>query len=423
VNFNASSSSGPDGSILVYAWSFGDGGTGTGETITHTYTNPGIYTAELTVTDDDGNMDSTSCTITVTAAVGTPPSARFTATPSSGEVPLAVNFNASASSDPDGSITSYAWSFGDGGTSSGVTASHTYNSAGAYTAQLTVTDDDGGIDSTSIVIVVMTVVEPPTGTEIGGTIGTDAIWRQEDSPYVATTDVRVPAGVNLDIEFGTTILFHPGVRMQIEGTITANGTPSAPIVFTRYGEAGSWAGVEFLGTGTGSVLDSCVFQFAFIALDLKGGVNIPAMTHLTIEQCSYGVYSTYGYSSAAIQLSHCLITGADSAIMLRISGAGSLTVTDCTITENRVGVRCNYSFGPVYVNYNNIYGNTACNVEGANVLGLGEEVTVDATSNWWGTTDTSSIDAGIYDKNDDLGYGSVTYLPNLDAPHPSAPAP
>jgi cellulose 1,4-beta-cellobiosidase len=129
VNFDASSSSGPDGSILTYEWSFGDGGTGAGETISHTYRQPGVYTAQLTAIDANGNMDSTSCEITVTAAVGTPPSAGFTATPSSGEVPLAVNFNASASFDPDGSITSYAWSFDDGANGLGVTATHTYTSA------------------------------------------------------------------------------------------------------------------------------------------------------------------------------------------------------------------------------------------------------------------------------------------------------
>jgi len=145
VNFDASSSSAPDGSILTYDWIFGDGDTASGETISHTYRQPGVYTVQLAVTDDDGSMDSTSCEITVTAAVGTPPSAGFTATPSSGEVPLAVNFNASAF-DPDGSITSYAWSFGDGGNGTGAIVTHTYTSAGTYYPLLCVTDDDGNQD-------------------------------------------------------------------------------------------------------------------------------------------------------------------------------------------------------------------------------------------------------------------------------------
>jgi PKD repeat protein len=87
--------------------------------------------------------------------------ASFTATPSSGEAPLGVSFNASGSYDSDGSITSYAWNFGDGSNGTGATASHTYNSAGTYTAQLTVTDNDGGSD-----FVTQTIqVSPSTSTQ------------------------------------------------------------------------------------------------------------------------------------------------------------------------------------------------------------------------------------------------------------------
>ena len=78
--------------------------------------------------------------------------ARATATPSSGVAPLAVSFNGTTSSDPDGSIASWAWTFGDGGTGSGATVSHTYAAAGSYSAQLTVTDNQGATNSTSVPI-------------------------------------------------------------------------------------------------------------------------------------------------------------------------------------------------------------------------------------------------------------------------------
>lgn len=68
------------------------------------------------------------------------PVASFTATPTSGTAPLAVSFDASLSSDSDGSISSYAWNFGDGATASGVGATHSYTSAGTFTSTLTVTD-------------------------------------------------------------------------------------------------------------------------------------------------------------------------------------------------------------------------------------------------------------------------------------------
>ncbi|SRR5579884_352791 len=88
-----------------------------------------------------------------------PPAAVLSASPTSGTAPLAVSFDGSGSSDPDGTIASYAWNFGDGGTGSGATISHTYAAPGTYTAKLTVTDNAGAGSSASTVI---TVSAPPT---------------------------------------------------------------------------------------------------------------------------------------------------------------------------------------------------------------------------------------------------------------------
>jgi PKD repeat protein len=87
-----------------------------------------------------------------------PPVADFTATPTSGEVPLAVDVDASASSDPDGDNLSYAWDFGDGASGSGVTANHTYTQAGSYTVRLTVSD--GELTDTASQTITVTS-EPP----------------------------------------------------------------------------------------------------------------------------------------------------------------------------------------------------------------------------------------------------------------------
>ncbi|MDQ3786226.1 MAG: PKD domain-containing protein [Actinomycetota bacterium] len=73
------------------------------------------------------------------------PTASFTADCPS----LSCTFDASGSTDPDGTISSYAWDFGDGQTGTGVRPSHTYAAAGTYTVKLTVTDDDGKTGTTS----------------------------------------------------------------------------------------------------------------------------------------------------------------------------------------------------------------------------------------------------------------------------------
>jgi photosystem II stability/assembly factor-like uncharacterized protein len=82
--------------------------------------------------------------------VNVPPAASFTSACSG----VTCNFNGSASSDPDGTITSYAWNFGDGTTGSGPTVSHTYAAVGAFTATLTVTDNGGatGAQSKSVTV-------------------------------------------------------------------------------------------------------------------------------------------------------------------------------------------------------------------------------------------------------------------------------
>lgn len=65
ITFDASGSSDPDGLIEFYDWDFGDGATGTGETTTHTYDAQANYEVTLTVTDNAGNQDSITQTVTV----------------------------------------------------------------------------------------------------------------------------------------------------------------------------------------------------------------------------------------------------------------------------------------------------------------------------------------------------------------------
>ena len=88
------------------------------------------------------------------------PQVSISAAPNSGIAPLPVAFNSSAY-DPDGYIASYAWSFGDGGTSSTATPTYTYQTAGNYTARLTVTDNSGASTSITIGVTVSAPAAPP----------------------------------------------------------------------------------------------------------------------------------------------------------------------------------------------------------------------------------------------------------------------
>ena len=93
-------------------------------------------------------------TVDLSEAANASPITQFRATPREGNVPLSVDFDASASTDTDGTITGYAWDFGDGTSGSGVTASHTYTVIGKFTATLTVTDDGGATGTATETITV-----------------------------------------------------------------------------------------------------------------------------------------------------------------------------------------------------------------------------------------------------------------------------
>jgi DNA/RNA endonuclease G (NUC1)/PKD repeat protein len=145
VNMSGAGSVDPNGSIVSYAWNFGDGTTGTGTTVSHTYALAGSYTISMIVTDNDGLADTVSTTASVSAV---PPHAAVDG-PYTGNEGSSVSMSGAASNDPNGTVVSYAWDFGDGSTGSGANVSHTYANNGSYTVSLTVTDNDGRTDATT----------------------------------------------------------------------------------------------------------------------------------------------------------------------------------------------------------------------------------------------------------------------------------
>ncbi len=165
VSFNGTGSYDSDGSIASWTWSFGDGSTGSGAATTHAYAAPGTYTVTLTVQDNVGATGSTGQAVAIGPAANQPPVAAFTASSSPAFVGQSVTLSGVGSYDPDGSVVSWSWNFGDGGTASGATPTHAYGAAGTYTITLTVQDNGGAVGSTSHTLAVIAAAnQPPTAS-------------------------------------------------------------------------------------------------------------------------------------------------------------------------------------------------------------------------------------------------------------------
>ncbi len=203
VQFTGSNSTDSDGAIASYAWNFGDGGTATSANPLRTYNAAGNYSARLIVTDDDGAKDTAFVAIQVNnVATNQPPNAIATANPTSGFAPLNVQFIGSNSNDSDGSIASYVWIFGDGGTATTTNPLHAYNTSGNYSARLIVTDDDGAKDTAFVAIQVSNSTPgalPTIRVNVGGpqyvsgsgkTFLADQVYSAGSFGYLTYSDLR-----------------------------------------------------------------------------------------------------------------------------------------------------------------------------------------------------------------------------------------
>jgi PKD repeat protein len=148
VTFTDLSSNAPS----AWAWTFGDGGISANQNPIHEYAASGTYTVRLTASNLNGFDAETKLTYITVTEPPPGPVADFTFSPSGGDVPLYVSFTDTSTGDP----TSWAWNFGDGGTSNAEQPTHTYNDDGTFVVRLTVTNTEG----TSFVEKTITVSAP-----------------------------------------------------------------------------------------------------------------------------------------------------------------------------------------------------------------------------------------------------------------------
>ena len=136
------------GSPTSRLWNFGDGVTSIDPKPVHTYTRSGKYTVGLTVSNNAASYPVTKSDYIVVNA-SNPPVAAFSASPISGNAPLAVTFTDKSTGSP----TSWIWDFGDGTTYNIRNPPHIYTQAGNYTVKLTVSNAFGSntLESKSLI--------------------------------------------------------------------------------------------------------------------------------------------------------------------------------------------------------------------------------------------------------------------------------
>jgi hypothetical protein len=198
-----------------------------------------------------------------------------------------------------------------------------------------------------------------------------------------------------------------GSPVILNNTLTGGvtmGTSDTPMITKNVITAKDGKGIQVFG-GNGSIIDNtvygCEFGIFLSPVQVFGGTWPP---YATVER-NLIVNNTYGIS-----------IGLGSRF-----DPGSLcpTIQKNTISGNSIGISLsvsNYLTTPKISN-NNIQNNAQHNF----YLGSGTSNDVDATYNWWGTTDTQAINQTIFDIKNDFNLGTVDFVPFLTAPNPEAP--
>jgi PKD repeat protein len=214
------------GSVNARLWDFGDGAFSIAQNPSHTFMSAGVFDVSLTAMNLAGVDVETKLDLVTVTAPGGPdaPTPDFTQDRTAGNAPLTVNFTDLSTGD----VSSWLWSFGDGGTSTAQNPSHVYASAGSYDVALTASGPGGSNALTKLDAVLV--------NELGGV---DIDFQANPRTGPAPLNVRFRTQVLAGQGTGITGTWHFG-----DGTTApANGQP----IFHLYTNPGLYT-VTLIGT-------------------------------------------------------------------------------------------------------------------------------------------------------------------------------
>lgn len=228
-----------------------------------------------------------------------PPNQQPTASFTSMCTDLECSFDASASTDGDGSLVDYTWDFGDGSTGSGVTVSHTYGSAGSKSVQLTVVDNSGG--NASVTRQVVPAVAPAGTGHVGSTSTTDA--------KSTTKTVTPPTATQVGDTMLLTYAGDDDVPAAPAGWTLVKSTTSNTVNSTVWSKR-----AETADLGTAVTLTQSASRKAIVGLTVYRGFSSVAAVEATVET------STATHATPAVG-----VTSGDQAVAVWVDKSATTT--------------------------------------------------------------------------------------------------
>lgn len=235
VNFIDTSTNSSNGEILWREWDFGDGQVVYNETfVSHWFLTKALFNVTLTVGDNNSQTDSITRRVWVR---NLSPAANFTLSPLIPAVGVEVEFNASESRDPDGSILEYHWNFGDNsvGNTTSPTITHKFGHSDTYLVTLTVIDDDAAEDTVAQIIPVgkgatHIHINEPTPVKVAERFTINATLLDESSSPVAFKQITINI-YNDDLDISRNVTTD---QVGLATTTLALNTSGEYVVKARY---------------------------------------------------------------------------------------------------------------------------------------------------------------------------------------------
>lgn len=304
------------------------------------------------------------------------------------------------------------------------------------------------------------VLFPPktaqAATNVSGNISSDQTWTKSGSPYVIDSNLRLNAGVRLNIEAGVIVKFRPGAELGPDlGFIQAVGTTTDPIIFTSYADdtvagdtngdgngsmprSSDWLGIHAHNTASNiqfaeirygstclipdrsslTVVQNNLVKNCAIGIDagvLFGGV----IKNNVLENNQYGIRAWFpdGVKITENSISKSSVFG----IYLR-DDAVSAEVKQNNIFENGTGIFADH-VASLIVENNNIYDNGTGAVNKTPIAGGVTQPEMDARNNWWGhASGPSHPDKNPIGSGNSISNG-IIFVPWLASPFDKPPPP